>query len=198
MYRIESRFYILLKLKTLYINLFFLILTFKAFSQEAESLIENYELYSDSSLETQYSFVQELLYVAGYVPEKITVYQTLPNNAHVYRVTLDSVYGGFLFVRWNKKDKKHYVANKMIDAGMYYNLKAAEEIMRKQTENASFSADDISIQAGDQFKISGKDINGLRSEFDKKIEAQKKVQSNLHQYHLEKARRKVERKRSKN
>lgn len=198
MYRIESRFYILLKLKTLYINLFFLILTFKAFSQEAESLIENYELYSDSSLETQYSFVQELLYVAGYVPEKITVYQTLPNNAHVYRVTLDSVNGGFLFVRWNKKDKKHYVANKMIDAGMYYNLKAAEEIMRKQTENASFSADDISIQAGDQFKISGKDINGLRSEFDKKIEAQKKVQSNLHQYHLEKARRKVERKRSKN
>lgn len=198
MYRIESRFYILLKLKTLYINLFFLILTFKAFSQEAESLIENYELYSDSSLETQYSFVQELLYVAGYVPEKITVYQTLPNNAHVYRVTLDSVNGGFLFVRWNKKEKKHYVANKMIDAGMYYNLKAAEEIMRKQTENASFSADDISIQAGDQFKISGKDINGLRSEFDKKIEAQKKVQSNLHQYHLEKARRKVERKRSKN
>jgi hypothetical protein len=149
-------------------------------------------------LETQYSFVQELLYVAGYVPEKITVYQTLPNNAHVYRITLDSVNGGFLFVRWNKKDKKHYVANKMIDAGMYYNLKAAEEIMRKQTENASFSADDISIQAGDQFKISGKDINGLRSEFDKKIEAQKKVQSNLHQYHLEKARRKVERKRSKN
>ena len=198
MYRIESRFYILLKLKTLYINLFFLILTFKAFSQEAESLIENYELYSDSSLETQYSFVQELLYVAGYVPEKITVYQTLPNNAHVYRITLDTVNGGFLFVRWNKKDKKHYVANKMIDAGMYYNLKAAEEIMRKQTENASFSADDISIQAGDQFKISGKDINGLRSEFDKKIEAQKKVQSNLHQYHLEKARRKVERKRSKN
>lgn len=198
MYRIESRFYILLKLKTLYINLFFLILTFKAFSQEAESLIENYELYSDSSLETQYSFVQELLYVAGYVPEKITVYQTLPNNAHVYRITLDSVNGGFLFVRWNKKEKKHYVANKMIDAGMYYNLKAAEEIMRKQTENASFSADDISIQAGDQFKISGKDINGLRSEFDKKIEAQKKVQSNLHQYHLEKARRKVERKRSKN
>lgn len=198
MYRIESRFYILLKLKTLYINLFFLILTFKAFSQEAESLIENYELYSDSSLDTQYSFVEELLYVAGYVPEKITVYQTLPNNAHVYRVTLDSVNGGFLFVRWNKKEKKHYVANKMIDAGMYYNLKAAEEIMRKQTENASFSADDISIQAGDQFKISGKDINGLRSEFDKKIEAQKKVQSNLHQYHLEKARRKVERKRSKN
>jgi hypothetical protein len=116
----------------------------------------------------------------------------------VYRVTLDSVNGGFLFVRWNKKEKKHYVANKMIDAGMYYNLKAAEEIMRIQTEKASFSADDISIQPGDQFKISGEDINGLRGEYDKKIEAQKKSQSNLHKQQLERARRKAERKRSKN
>ena len=181
-------------MKTLYINFFIVLFAFTAFAQEAESLIENYELYSDSSLETQYSFVQELLYVAGYVPEKITVYQTLPNNAHVYRVTLDSVNGGFLFVRWNKKEKKHYVANKMIDAGMYYNLKAAEEIMRKQTENASFSADDISIQAGDQFKISGEEINGLRNELVKKIEAKKEFQLNLHKKQAEKAKRKVERK----
>ncbi|CAI8329401.1 MAG: Uncharacterised protein [Bacteroidetes bacterium MED-G17] len=185
-------------MKTLYINFFIVLFAFTASAQEVESLIENYELYSDSSLETQYSFVQELLYVAGYVPEKITVYQTLPNNARVYRVTLDSVNGGFLFIRWNKKEKKHYVANKMIDVGMYYNLKAAEEIMRKQTENASFSADDISIQAGDQFQISGEDINELRNQYDKKTEAQKKVQSNLHKYQLEKARRKGERKRSKN
>ena len=185
-------------MKTLYIIFFIVLFAFTAFAQDAESLIENYELYSDSSLETQYSFVQELLYVAGYMPEKITVYQTLPNNAHVYRVTLDSVNGGFLFVRWNKKEKKHYVANKMIDAGMYYNLKAAEEIMRRQTEKASFSADDISIQAKDQFKISQEDINGLRSEYDKKIEAQKKSQSNLHKQQLERARRKAEHKRSKN
>ena len=185
-------------MKTLYINFFIVLFAFTAFAQEAESLIENYELYSDSSLETQYSFVQELLNVAGYVPEKITVYQTLPNNAHVYRVTLDSVNGGFLFVRWNKKEKKHYVANKMIDAGMYYNLKAAEEIMRKQTENASFSADDISIQAGDQFKISGEEINGLRNEYDKKIEAKKEFQLNLHKKQAEKAKRKVERKSPKN
>jgi len=101
-------------LKTLYINFFIVLFAFTAFAQEAESLIENYELYSDSSLETQYSFVQELLYVAGYAPEKITVYQTLPNNAHVYRVTLDSVNGGFLFVRWNKKEKKHYLFQLMI------------------------------------------------------------------------------------
>jgi hypothetical protein len=70
--------------------------------------------------------------------------------------------------------------------------------MRIQTEKASFSADDISIQAGDQFKISGEDINGLRGEYDKKIEAQKKSQSNLHKQQLERARRKAERKRSKN
>ncbi len=185
-------------MKTLYINLVVILFASVAFAQEAESLIENYEFYSDPSLDTQYAFVQELMYVAGYVPEKITVYQTLPNNAHVYRVTLDSVNGGFLFVRWNKKEKKHYVANKMIDAGMYYNLKAAEEIMRKQTENASFSADDISIQAGDQFKISGEDINGLRDEYDKKMEAKKEFQTNLHKKQAEKAKRKVERKSTKN
>lgn len=174
--------------------LFFCLFNFFAYCQE--DIIEGY--YNDPSLETQTVFVSELLYVAGYLPDKIEVYQTLPNYAHVFRVKLDSVSGGFIFVRWNKKEKKHYVANKMIDAGMYYNLKAAEEIMRKQTENASFSADDISIQAGDQFKISGEDINGLRKEYDKKIEAKKEFQINLHKKQVEKAKRKVERKSPKN
>ena len=174
--------------------LLFCFLNFFIYGQE--NIIEG--LYSDPSLETQSAFVNELLYVAGYLPDKIEIYQTLPNYAHVFRVKLDSVNGGFLFVRWNKKEKKHYVANKMIDAGMYYNLKAAEEIMRKQTENASFSADDISIQAGDQFKISGEDINGLRKEYDKKIEAKKEFQINLHKKQVEKAKRKVERKSPKN
>ena len=58
-------------MKTLYINFFIVLFAFTAFAQEAESLIENYEFYSDSSLETQYSFVQELLYVAGCVPSGI-------------------------------------------------------------------------------------------------------------------------------
>ena len=42
--------------------------------------------YNDPSLVTQTAFVQELLYVAGYVPEKIEVYQSLPNYSHVFRV----------------------------------------------------------------------------------------------------------------
>ena len=180
----------------------FLILLFFAgsptlfFAQEYDDVY--IEPINDPSADGQRFFVEDLLDLAGYVPENIQIYQTLPNKARVFRVKLDSVNGGFVFVRWDKTKKENYVANKMIDPGVYYNLKAAEEIMRIQTEKASFSADDISIQAGDQFKISGEDINGLRGEYDKKIEAQKKSQSNLHKQQLERARRKAERKRSKN
>ena len=81
-----------------------------------ETLIEGN--YNDPSLVTQTAFVEELLYVAGYVPEKIEVYQSLPNYSHVFRVKLDSVTGGFVFVRWDKKNKQHYVANKMIDTSI--------------------------------------------------------------------------------
>ena len=88
-------------------------------------------IYDDPSLQTQTAFVEEILYVAGYVPESIEIYQTLPNYAHVFRVKLDSVNGGFMFVRWDKEKKEHFIANKMIDPGFYYNLKAAREIMRK-------------------------------------------------------------------
>ena len=70
--------------------------------------------------------------------------------------------------------------------------------MRKQTDNASFGSEDISLQAGDQYKISGEDIEGLRGAFDKKLEIQKEVQQNMHQKQLDKAQRKVERKKSKN
>lgn len=179
-------------LSTLVLLLFIL----KAFGQD-KSLIEDYEAYADSSLETQFAFVQELLYVAGYVPEKIRVYQTLPNHAHVYRVTLDSVNGGFIFVRWNKDIKEHYVANKMIDPGLYYNLNAAREIMRTQTKKAIFDVEDISLQAEDQFKISGEDIQGLRGEFDKQIQAEKEFQQNIQNKNLEKTKRKSERKKTK-
>ena len=58
-----------------------------------------------------------------------------------------------MFIRWDKKKKEHYLANKMIDPGLYYNLKAAREIMRKQTIQANFTADDMSIQANDQDKM---------------------------------------------
>lgn len=175
----------------------FFLCVFKNVAQ-SESLIENYQSYSDPSPETQFAFVEELLYVAGYVPKKVIVYQTLPNHAHVYRVTLDSVNGGFVFVRWNKEKKEHYVANKMIDPGLYYNLNAAREIMRKQTRKASFGSEDIGLQASDQFKISNEDIEGLRGLYDEKLESKKEVQQNMHKKQLDKARRKAERKKSKN
>ena len=173
---------------------FIIFISTLVYSQE-ESLMEGY--YNDPSLETQTAFVNELLYMAGYVPDKIEVYQTLPNYAHVYRVKLDSVNGGFIFVRWNKKEQRHVVANKMIDPGLYYNLNAAQEILRMQTDKATFSTEDISLQASDQFKLSGQDINGLRKAYEKKLEAQKKVQANMHQKQLNRAQRKVERKKSK-
>jgi hypothetical protein len=112
-------------------------------------------------------------------------------------VTLDSVNGGFVFVRWNKEKKEHYVANKMIDPGLYYNLNAARKIMRKQTKKATFNSEDISLQADDQFKISDEDIEGLRGLYDKKLNSEIEVQQNMHKKQLEKAKRKAQRKKSK-
>jgi len=134
-----------------------------------------FEPINDSSLEGQRLFVEELLDLSGYIPEKIWVYQTLPNKAHVFRVKLDSVSGGFIFVRWDKEKKENYIANKLIDPGLYFNLKAAKEIMRRQTSKASFSSSDVSIQASDQEKISEQDLIGLRQEFDLK-EREKKLE----------------------
>ena len=125
---------------------------------------------SDPSAEGQRFFVEDLLDIAGYVPENIEIYQTLPNQARVFRVKLDSVNGGFVFVRWNKTKKENFVANKMIDPGVYYNLKAAKEIMRKQTNKANFTVDDVAIQAPDQEQINSDDLQELRAEFDLKNE----------------------------
>lgn len=164
------------------------------FAQDTGLQLEGF--YDDPSVETQYAFVQELLYVAGYTPEEIQIYQTLPNYAHVYRVKLDSVNGGFMFVRWDKKKKEHFLANKMIDPGFYYNLKAAREVMRKQTNKANFSVEDISLQAADQEEITGSDITELREEYDLKKEEERKVQKELNKKSLQKEQRKVERKAS--
>ena len=47
----------------------------------------------------------------------------LPNNARIFRVLYDEEQqSGFIFIRWDKKEKENYVANKMIDPGVYYNL----------------------------------------------------------------------------
>ncbi len=128
---------------------------------------------SDPSAEGQRFFVEDLLDIAGYVPEKIQIYQTLPNRARVFRVKLDSVNGGFVFVRWDKVKKENFVANKMIDPGVYYNLKAAKEIMRKQTNKANFTLDDAALQAPDQEQINSTDLDELRAEFDLKNEEKK-------------------------
>jgi|TARA_B110000285_G_scaffold15203_1_gene14973 hypothetical protein len=177
----------------MYCNCFFsLIVSFSVLTTITAQEIEGF--YNDPSPETQYAFVQELLYVGGYVPEKIIIYQTLANHAHVYRVKLDSVTGGFMFIRWNKKKKEHYLANKMIDPGLYYNLKAAREIMRKQTIQANFKVDDISIQAADQDKITDSDLEELREDYDLKQDKIKKLEYEKKKVSLQKAQRKVERK----
>tara|TARA_Y100000768_G_C23787942_1_gene591223 strand:- start:76 stop:633 length:558 start_codon:yes stop_codon:yes gene_type:complete len=164
------------------------------FSQE-DLIIEGQ--YNDPSLQTQKAFVNELLYVAGYVPEEIQVYQTLPNHAHVFRVKLDSVTGGFMFVRWDKEKKEHYIANKMIDPGLYYNLKSAREIMRKQTQKASFSVEDGALQAFDQELIRSEDLQELREVYDEKELEKKEIEKALDEKIRQKEQRKIERKSSK-
>ena len=152
------------------------------------------DIAKDPSLEGQQAFVSELLYNAGYVPEKIVIYQTLANNARVYHVTLDSVTGGFIFVRWDIAQKEHYVANKMIDPGLYYNLKAAREIMRKQTRYANFKVDDVSLQASDQEKLTGEEVLELREQYQLNQETKELEQRESLKTQQEKEQRKLERK----
>ena len=150
--------------------LFFMGTFIQLFSQEYQEYLEPI---NDPSAEGQRFFVQDLLDIAGYVPENIQIYQTLPNRARVFRVKLDSINGGFVFVRWDKAKKENYVANKMIDPGVYYNLKAAKEIMRKQTNKANFTVDDVALQAPDQEQINSSELDEYRSEFDLKNEEKK-------------------------
>ena len=49
----------------------------------------------------------------------------------------------------------------MIDQGVYYNLKAAKEIMRQQTDKAAFNVEDAALQAQIK-KITKEDLEGLR------------------------------------
>ena len=134
---------------------------------------------NDPSREGQQFFVADLLDFAGYVPEKIEVYQTLSNKARVFRVKFDSVNGAFIFVRWDKVKKENYIDNRRIDPGIYYNLKTAREIMRKQTAEASFGIDDAAIQAGDQEVISPGELQDFREEF--KLQEKEREQKELQQ-----------------
>lgn len=129
---------------------------------------------NDKSDEGQKIFVEELLDLAGYILDEIEIYQRLPNHAKVFRVKYDEKSkGGFIFIRWDKKNKENYVANKLIDPGLYYNLKAAKEIMRKQTNKKFFGVEDGALQAPDQEKISTEDLEGLRGLYEEKQEERK-------------------------
>ena len=143
------------------------------FSQDYEQKLKEIQSLYDSSSVGQTFFVEDLLKIAGYKAEKIQIYQTLPNNARVFRVKLDSVSGGFIFVRWDKDKNENYVDNKLIDPGIYFNLNAAREIMRKQTEKANFGVDDVAIQAPDQEQIGSEQLNQFREEFKLKEEEKK-------------------------
>ena len=143
------------------------------FSQDYKQKLKEIQSLYDNSSVGQTFFVEDLLKIAGYKAEKIQIYQTLPNNARVFRVKLDSVSGGFIFVRWDKDKSENYVDNKLIDPGIYFNLNAAREIMRKQTEKANFGVDDVAIQAPDQEQIGPEQLNQFREEFKLKEEEKK-------------------------
>ncbi|MGB1971111.1 MAG: hypothetical protein ACPHSE_01325 [Flavobacteriaceae bacterium] len=144
---------------------------------------------NDYSRQGQMYFVAELLDLAGYVIEKMEVYQTLPNHGRVFRVKYnEGKQGGFIFIRWDSKKKENYVANKMIDPGVYYNLKAAKEIMRNQTDATSFGVEDGALQAPDQEKISPDDLEGLRQQYE--LQQEEKKLKELERSNKQKKRRK--------
>ncbi len=150
------------------------------FSQDINDSDEEYyndEFYSlyDYSLEGQKMFVEDLLDTAGYIIKSIETYQTLPNNSRIFRVDLENSDSGFIFIRWDKKNKENYIDNKLIDSEIYYNLNAAKEIKRKQTDLESFGIEDIAIQASDQQKITTEEITILREEYQKIKEEREKV-----------------------
>ena len=150
------------------------------FSQDINDSDEEYyndEFYSlyDYSLEGQKMFVEDLLDTAGYIIKSIETYQTLPNNSRIFRVDLENSDSGFIFIRWDKKNKENYIDNKLIDSEIYYNLNAAKEIKRNQTDQESFGIEDIAIQASDQQKITTEEITILREEYQKMREEREKV-----------------------
>ncbi len=71
------------------------------------------------------------------------------------------------------------------------------EIIRKQTQNATFSVKDGSIQASDQERIGGSDLEELRLEYDKKENEKQKIIRAEEDQARQKEQRKIERKASK-
>ncbi|MGB1448596.1 MAG: hypothetical protein ACPG8F_02035 [Flavobacteriaceae bacterium] len=142
---------------------------------EEENLETTYFLpVNDNTTDGQRNFVNDLMNLAGYAVDEIIVYQNLPNNAKIFRVIFnEESESGFIFIRWDKKKKENYVANKMIDPEVYYNLKAAKEIMRQQTNKKDFGIDDIALQAPDQENLTQEEFEGLREEYNLQQEEKK-------------------------
>ena len=69
--------------------------------------------------------------------------------------------------------------------------------MRKQTQKATFSVNDGSIQAPDQERIGGSDLEELRLEYDKKENEKQKIIRAEEDKARQKEQRKIERKASK-
>lgn len=143
--------------------------------EEEENVETTYLLpVNDNTIEGQRNFVNDLMNLAGYAVDQIIVYQNLPNNAKIFRVIFnEESESGFIFIRWDKKKKENYVANKMIDPEVYYNLKAAKEIMRQQTNKKDFGIDDIALQAPDQENLTQEEFEGLREEYNLQQEEKK-------------------------
>lgn len=122
---------------------------------------------NNNTIQGQKDFVNELMSIAGYTVDEIIVYQNLPNHAKIFRVIYnEESQSGFVFIRWDKKKKENYVANKMIDPGVYYNLNAAKEIMREQTDKKEFLVEDAALQAPDQEKLTADELEGLRQQYE--------------------------------
>ena len=76
-------------------------------------------------------------------------------------------------------------------------LKAAREILRKQTQKASFGIEDTALQAADQQQIGKADLEELRQAYDEREEEKNNATRTLEQKDIQKAQRKIERKASK-
>ena len=59
----------------------------------------------------------------------------------------------------------------------WFCIKAAKQIMVRQTDKATFTKEDIAIQAPDQQKINERDIEEFREEF--KVEERERIEKEL-------------------
>ena len=85
----------------------------------------------------------------------------------------------------------------MINPGWYYNLKAAREIMRKQTNKASFSKEDMALQAEDQIQITPEELEEIRSVFNENQFIKDSIAREQKKLELEKIQKKEARKEGK-